>query len=68
MNVSYLKNGQNGVLGIFLLLQSLLRVCRDVEGTEVLKNLIGKAYISILVISDLNFFAVFFFFFLVFTF
>lgn len=51
-----------------MLLQSLLRVCRDVEGTEVLKNLIGKAYISILVISDLNFFAVFFFFFLVFTF
>ena len=50
------------MLGIFLLLQSLLRVCRDVEGTEVLKNLIGQAYISILVTSDLNFFAVFFFF------
>lgn len=56
------------MLGIFLLLQSLLRVFRDIEGMEVLKNLIEKVYISILAITDLNFFAVFFSFFLVFTF
>lgn len=70
LNVSCLKKGQNGALGIFLLLQSQLRVCCDIEGTEVLKTLSWQRLIfpSFFFISDLIFFSCLFFIILFFTF
>lgn len=70
LNVSCLKKGQNGALGIFLLLQSQLRVCCDIEGTEVLKTLSWQRLIfpSLFFISDLIFFFLFVFHYFIFYF